>query len=398
MTERYVILRRPEVDVSDPFAGTLSAGGPLPAQVGFKVEVADLSHRELPDLRRDPTIHASAPVMLVRLVAPMATDQPDAAVADRKVTWGVEAVGANRSRFSGQGITVAVLDTGIDSTHPAFKGAGLELIEKDFTEEGNGDANGHGTHCAGTVFGRDVDGVRIGVARGVKRALIGKVLGKSGGGSTDQIFQAINWAVDAGANVISMSLSIDFPGFVERLVGAGMPVALSTSKALAAYRANVRLFDRLAALIQARSTLRAAVLIAASGNESRRDEREDFVINAGPPAASDGIIAVGALGQSENHLKVAGFSNSGVSVAGPGVGVVSAKAGAGLTTLSGTSMATPHVAGVSALWAEKLLVETGQIDPTQLTAFVVGRADRRKIDGQPSSLDVGSGLVQAPAE
>ena len=89
----------------------------------------------------------------------------------------------DRSTWTGEGVTVAVLDTGIDSKHPAF--AGVDIVEKDFTGTGNGDRQGHGTHCAGTIFGRDVDGKRIGVARGVKRALIGKVLGDEGGGDSE---------------------------------------------------------------------------------------------------------------------------------------------------------------------------------------------------------------------
>src|SRR5690606_41420985 len=118
----------------------------------------------------------------------------------------------------GEGITVAVLDTGIEASHPAFDG--VKVIEKDFTGSGDGDTNGHGTHCAGTIVGRDVDGTRFGVAQGVSTLLAGKVLGGAGGG-TDTIAEAIQWAVAEGANVISKSLGIDFPGFVRRLQDDG---------------------------------------------------------------------------------------------------------------------------------------------------------------------------------
>ena len=136
-----------------------------------------------------------------------------------------------------------MLDTGIDASHPAF--AGVELVQKDFTGEGDGDGHGHGTHCAGTIFGRDVENMRIGVARGVERAVIGKVLGSNGGGSSDEIIRAMLWALDEGANVLSMSLGMDFPGYVDQLVREGMPANLATSRALEAYRANVQLFDTL---------------------------------------------------------------------------------------------------------------------------------------------------------
>ncbi|UUZ52799.1 S8 family serine peptidase [Massilia sp. H-1] len=93
-------------------------------------------------------------------------------------------------------------------------------MQKDFTGDGNGDGHGHGTHCAGTIFGRAVNGIRIGVAPGVTRALIGKVLDSDGGGSSDNIVEAMLWAVEQGAHVISMSIGMDFGGYVKQLTDA----------------------------------------------------------------------------------------------------------------------------------------------------------------------------------
>src|SRR5262249_54000220 len=155
--------------------------------------------------------------------------------------WGIAAVKADESHFDGSGVVMAILDTGIDKTHVAF--GGIELVEQDFTGDGNGDQAGHGTHCAGTVFGRDVGGTRIGIARGVTRALIGKVLGNDGRGSSEALYRAMTWAINSGARVISMSLGFDYPGLVQRFVGEGWPPELATSVALEAYRANLRLFD-----------------------------------------------------------------------------------------------------------------------------------------------------------
>ena len=70
---------------------------------------------------------------------------------------------------------------------------GVDLERRNFTTGSDDDKDGHGTHCAGTIFGRDVDGLRIGVARGVDRAIIGKVLGPGGGASSD-LADAITWA------------------------------------------------------------------------------------------------------------------------------------------------------------------------------------------------------------
>jgi subtilisin family serine protease len=313
-------------------------------------------------------------------------------------TWGVEVTGASTSSYIGEGITVAVLDTGINADHEAF--AGMELIQKDFTGEGNGDAHGHGTHCAGTIFGRDTSDRRFGIAQGVNRALIGKVLGLEGG-SSDQICNAILWASEKGANVISMSLGLDFPGWVKYLVDNDYPVNLATSIALEDYRANTRLFDNLAQMIQARNHMlsNGTVIVAAAGNESQRDTQADYEISVSPPAVADGIISVGALktiGAPHNALDVAGFSNTGANISAPGVDIYSVQAGGGYTYMSGTSMATPHVAGIAALWAEKLLKIRGNVNTLELTSKLIGQAEIDCLRSGIDFMDVGAGLVQAP--
>jgi subtilisin family serine protease len=356
------------------------------------VEVEELNPAKARAVARTKDVVAIAPVMPMKLIAPVALNLP-AQPAAATVTWGVQAVGADTSPFTGNGIVVAVLDTGIDPNHPAF--AGVELVRKNFTNAGDDDDHGHGTHCAGTIFGRDVNNTRIGIARGVKKAMIGKVLGGNGGGS-DVVMQAIQWATNSGANVISMSLGIDFPGFVKELEGQGVPTELATSMALEGYRANVLLFERLASLISAQNLLmQATLLVAAAGNESQRDVNPDFEIAVSPPAVSDGIVSVAALGQGAQGFTVATFSNTGAKVSGPGVGVISAKRGGGLTSMSGTSMATPHVAGVAALWAEKLTV-AGQLNASLLVNRLIGSATAAGIKAGTDPTDVGAGMVQAP--
>ncbi|MEO1076892.1 MAG: S8 family serine peptidase, partial [Bacteroidota bacterium] len=282
-----------------------------------------------------------------------------------------------------------------DEAHPAFQG--MELVQKDFTGEGNGDVHGHGTHCAGTVFGRDVDGTRIGVAPGVKRALIGKVLSSQGGTSLN-IFDAITWAVREGADVVSMSLGIDFPGYQKRLECQGYKQEVATSMALEGYRANLQLFAALALSVSKMGVFgRSSLLVAAAGNESGRNETPPYEVAVAPPAVSDGILSVAALMQHPDGLKAAPFSNTGARVSAPGVGIVSARAGGGLTIMSGTSMATPHVAGVAALWAHQIVATRGVgLGSNRLLTRLLGSATQQPLAAEIDQMDVGEGIVQAP--
>jgi subtilisin family serine protease len=368
--------------------------GVAPGLGGVSVEVDDIDRSMIPTVAGRAEVVAVAPVMPMKLIAPVQVPGLAEPAADA-VTWGVKAVRADSSPFTGDGIIVAVLDTGIDAAHPAF--AGVEIVQKDFTGEGDGDNHGHGTHCAGTIFGRSTNGTRIGVAPGVKKALIGKVLGADGG-SSENIASAIQWAVQNGATVISMSLGMDFPGFVEEIVLAGFPTALATSRALEGYRANVQLFERLASLVRAQEAFgQTSIIIAAAGNESRREVSPDFEIAVSPPAVSEGIISVAALGESPQGLTVARFSNTGANVSGPGVGIISAKLGGGLVSSNGTSMAAPHAAGVAALWAEKIK-SGGLLTPLHLTSRLLGSATAEGLKSGQDPFDLGAGLIRAPQE
>jgi subtilisin family serine protease len=365
------------------------------------IEIDDKMDREkFEKAQNDRRTLVAAPALPLTLIEPLAPSPDFAQVGS--TAWGVTAVGAESSPFTGAGVTVAVLDSGIDANHPAFKGVKLE--PKNFTGVGSdddvSDTRGHGTHCAGTLFGRDVDGLRIGVARGVKKALIGKVLG-FGGGSSAKLCQAIMWAVEEDANVISMSLGIDFPGWVKELVEKdGLRVPHATSLALEQYRANIRLFDGLSGIVSSRADVgtQTALIIAASGNASGRDATPPYAINVEPPAASVGVVAVGALGQAKGGLRIAPFSNTRPDVAAPGVNIMSADFGVKTCCpKSGTSMATPHVAGVAALWAEKL-AKDGQLNPLALQSKLIGSGVMKDLAPHTSPVDVGQGLVQAPAE
>ena len=355
-----------------------------------KVETADLSPADRKALE-ESSEHLVADEMQLELIKPVANTQDnlgDITNTDEDVAWGIKAVEAHNSSYNGQGVSVAVLDTGIDANHPAF--AGVNIIERNFTAHPNGDQDGHGTHCAGTIFGRNVEGKRIGVAPGVTQAFIAKVIPAG----TAALIEALNWAFSQNAHVASRSLGIDFPGFVkDQVERRGIDVRAATSIALTQYRANVAVIDAQLAMFKAQElgNHTGMVVVAATGNESNRAE---YTIAAAPPSVGMGIVSVGALSKQQSGFGIANFSNTFPIVAAPGVDVLSARAGVGdLVTMSGTSMACPHVAGVAALyWQEALMGLSGQANASMVAARVAVNAKQIGLSRQ----DVGNGLAISP--
>lgn len=355
-----------------------------------QIERATFTAIEAAAVEERPDVAVVARRMPLQLIAPLAAG-PHAPSDD---AWGLAAVGALASNFTGEGVTVAILDTGIDALHPAFEG--VEIVQKDFTGEGDGDWNGHGTHCAGTILGRDVNGVRIGVARGVSRLLVGKVIGREHADTT-MLFDAIDWAVKEKADVISMSLGINFPGYVaKRILQDGLPIQAAVSDALEAYRNNLRLLDTILDMIRNGAYIdRDPVVIAASGNDSRLPT---YRVATSIPGAVNDVISVGALqSQADGKYGVTSFSNILPKLAAPGLDVLSAEAGTGeLVALSGTSMACPHVAGVAALWCEALKSQGQLPSGANVAAKLLASARMHVIAAGMTSADVGLGMVTAP--
>jgi subtilisin family serine protease len=262
---------------------------------------------------------------------------------------------------TGRGIRVAVLDTGVDLAHPDL--AGRAVTATSFVPgQSAQDGHGHGTHCVGTACGpRTVAGSRgYGVAPEAE-VLVGKVLSDEGSGTDAEILAGIAWAVRNGCQVISMSLGADTPEPSPAYTAAGR-----------------RALDQ------------GSLIVAAAGNNADRGSGEIGFVGA--PANSPDVLAVGAL---DALLEVASFSarstalpGGQVDLAAPGVDVYSSwPVPTCYDTISGTSMATPHVAGLAALWAE----ETG-LRGRDLW-WALDRASRRL---PLPSVDVGSGLPRAP--
>ena len=278
-------------------------------------------------------------------------------------TWGIEITQAINSQFTGKGVKVAVLDTGFDANHPDFAGRNITTISfvPDETAE---DVHGHGTHCIGSACGSlDINGQRYGVAT---ESLIysGKVLSNEGSGAQSWILNGITWAANNGCKVISMSLgSRGFPGQSYDLA-----------------------YERAAQF----AISKGAVLVAAAGNESRRSWNQFNAV--GSPADCPSILAVAAL---DAGSEVADFSNRAINptglidIAGPGVEIYSSwPMPLRYRTISGTSMATPHVAGIVALLCE----QNPDASPEQIIELLISSA--KKLPLLP--IDVGAGLAIAP--
>ncbi|MGL5792919.1 MAG: S8 family peptidase, partial [Waterburya sp.] len=305
------------------------------------------------------------------------------AFTDGAATWGLQATKVVSSRFSAAGIKVAVLDTGLDLTHPDF--AGRSITHKSFiTGEEVQDLQGHGTHCIGTSCGPlnppdPSSPMRYGIAYNAE-IFAGKVLSNQGSGADGGILAGIDWAISNGCQIISMSLG-----------------------------ARTRPGDTYSSIYEnaaKRALSRGTLIIAAAGNESNRP---GVVSPVGRPANCPSIMAVAAL---TSELGVSFYSCGSINPDGGGIDIAAPGGNAGSTpvpqvystwttdpravqppgsaryrAISGTSMATPHVAGIAALYAEA----TGKRG-YELWALLMQNAQRLSLP----SVDVGIGLAQAP--
>lgn len=259
--------------------------------------------------------------------------EPDYAVYAlvQEIPWGVDRVfGDEEYPFStwttstGAGIRVAILDTGIDENHEDLTVAGGTTTVDD-THWGN-DGNSHGTHVAGTVAALDNDLGVVGVSPAVDLYAV-KVLDDGGSGSVASVVAGIEWAVEQGIPVLNMSL------------GSSSDSQTLRDACDAAYAAG-------------------HLLVAAAGNSGNPPGIGD---NVGYPAAYESVIAVAASTINDTR---ASYSSTGpaVELIAPGSSILSTIPGNEYGTKSGTSMASPHVAGVAALtWAANADLANGDV-------------------------------------
>ncbi|MGY6018035.1 S8 family serine peptidase [Streptomyces spinosirectus] len=292
--------------------------------------------------------------------------------------------------YTGKGVKIAVLDTGIDATHPDLKGQ--VVAEKNFSTAADAtDHYGHGTHVASIAAGTGAKshGKYRGVAPDAK-LLNGKVLDDSGSGDDSQILAGMEWAAGQGADVVNLSLGGgDTPGI-----------------------------DPLEAEVNKLSEQKGILFAIAAGNDGDFGEQ-----TIGSPGSAADALTVGAV---DDHDKLASFSSRGPGLDGqikpdvtaPGVDITAAAAPGslidkevgenppGYLTISGTSMATPHVAGAAALlkqqhpdwrFAELKGALTGSAKGGKYTPFqqgsgriAVDRAIKLSVIADPVSVSFGT--------
>jgi subtilisin family serine protease len=240
---------------------------------------------------------------------------------------------------AGSGTCAYIIDTGIQTNHPDF--GGRAVWGRNFVGSGTTDDNGHGTHVAGTI-----GGTTYGVAK--KTTLIAvKVLNASGSGSTSGVVGGMDWVASDGRTRAGCSRGV----VVNMSLGGGLSTAINNA---ASGITNAGLF-----------------LAVAAGNEGQNAANVS-------PASTASACTVGA---TDINDRTASFSNFGavLDVYAPGVNVLSTWIGSTTRSISGTSMASPHIAGLGAYY-----LGLGASTPTNLCTYIRSQALSGRITGVPS--------------
>lgn len=334
---RVVAKVKPGKAAPQNVAALQAVSGPDGLQV-YQFKTAEQAKAACEALNASPDVEYAEPDKLVALDAEPAYELDDYnAAAYTHLGWGPSRIGSDTyldylisSGKQNASVTVAVVDTGIDSAHPYF--TGRLLPGYNFISNNNSpvDGNGHGTHVSGTV-------VDVTVALPNVKIMPVKVLNDDGRGTSLQVANGVRWAVDNGARVVNMSLGGDHS---------------QTDDDAVAY-----------------AIARNVTVVVAAGNES--DDAENHC-----PAHVAAAITVSAFDSSD---RPASFTNFGtcVDVAAPGVNIVSTLPGNRMGSYNGTSMATPHVTGAVAL----VLCDNQSLTPAAAKAIVCSSVDAISVSG-----------------
>ncbi|MCW2776408.1 MAG: peptidase, partial [Frankiales bacterium] len=281
----------------------------------------------------------------------------------RPLQWGLDTLHAEQSwtTATGTGVVVAVVDTGVQGDHPDLVGQVLppiDLVEPSATRTVSIDPNGHGTHVAGIVAAATGNGIGVaGLAPGA-RVLPVRVLDADGSGYDDDVAEGVVRAVDAGAQVVNLSL--------------GGPEQSDLLEAAVQY-----------------ALAHGVVVVSAAGNEGLTGSPVEY------PAATPGVLAVGATDSAD---QLASFSSTGsfVDLVAPGVSIASTGNGGQYWYLDGTSMAAPFVSASAALLLSAHVPAAQVAQRLQETARDLGAPGRDDRFGS-GLVDVVAALRPVPA-
>jgi subtilisin family serine protease len=284
-------------------ASGISLGVPTHSYPAIHAVAVDLSEKEIAILKASGAVRYVEPDYVVTALGPV-------------MQWNIKQIKADDVQavhVNGTGVRVAVIDTGIDYTHPDLAGVYAGGYNVRSPSAGPMDDNGHGTHCAGILAATGSSKGIYGTAPGVRLYAV-KVLSDKGDGRVSDVIEGLFWAKNNSMQVASMSLGMS-----------------EDSQALH------DAIDEVSA--------GGVLIVAAAGNSGVASGAGDTMSY---PAKYDGVLAVSAVNKY-NHRPFWSSTGSTLGVTAPGVNIRSTVPGGKYATYSGTSMAAPHVAGVAAL-------------------------------------------------
>jgi len=333
-------------------------------------------------------------------------------VVNDQVSWGIEAVRADRANFSGEGIKVSVLDDHIDE-----RPLGLEFLwnedrfkYRDFVNNGeslNPDLNYHGEACTSIICARDIpisssnqsQNIRIGLLRNIERLIFARVRPIQTKFKMVDFFKGLNWCVQEGSDVVVMPIGKNFSSMLLEVISCEGDLKLQKDRISLFYWEYFSMVKTLEFLVDLYQKSRGTIFVAAVGNGSirsiERSPRPDAtMLYSIFPSVARNIISVGAIQKYEGDLIVDLNQRRGVDILAPGDGVCAIQNE--MISFANTSAATAYAAGVIAQWKEAMLLNEIFFSPSNLMNIL--KVTSLDLSKPYNPYDRGLGMIQSPTK